>query len=302
MKFILPFLLVLFGSIAHADPLPASQSLPESSRFGAAIEYKNIAYAHDNPVQTFDLYLPAKHDPTPLPLIFWIHGGGWSGGNKDGIEVPYLVKQGYALVSVEYRFSQVAIFPAQIQDCNAALNYVVAHAIDYNIDPKRIVVAGNSAGGHLALLLGLARKEKTFDADPSIQPRAILNYYGPTDFTTVIADLQDLHANDSINFWYKIGKQLLGVPFDAPSTQATTASPITYVTDSAPPTLTLHGKNDNLVPPNQATRLKTALDSHHILNQLILIDGAGHAGPAFSTPAIQPQVIAFLDRVWEAKP
>jgi acetyl esterase/lipase len=164
--------------------------------YGDAIVKKDIPYVLNPHVrQTFDLYLP-KDKVSPVPLVFWLHGGAWMLSNKDWNNVKYLVKHGYAIASVDYRLSGDATFPAQIKDCNAALSFILANAASYGIDPKHFVVGGASAGGHLALLLGLARNEKLFDADSSIRPLAILDFFGPTDLTSIIDEVGEGHGRE----------------------------------------------------------------------------------------------------------
>src|ERR1700693_5016759 len=116
------------------------ENISDSSPYGDAFVKKDIPYtANPHPRQTFDLYLPKNKQSGPSTLIFWIHGGAWMLSNKDWDNVKYLVKQGYALASVDYRLSGDAIFPAQIRDCNTALNFILAHADSYGIDPKHFV-------------------------------------------------------------------------------------------------------------------------------------------------------------------
>ena len=126
-----------------------------------------------------------------MPLIVWIHGGGWEGGSKRGGPMEGFVASGFAAASVEYRFSQVAKFPAQIQDCQAAIRFLRANAAKYNIDPDHIGVAGESAGGHLAALLGTAGGKNVFppiggNEKQSDRVQAVCDFYGPADFTTVV--------------------------------------------------------------------------------------------------------------------
>ncbi len=221
--------------------------LPASSPYGAATIIRNIPYvAHLTPQQNFDLILPAQKGDQPFPLVVWIHGGAWMLGIKEWDNVKYLVRHGYAIASIDYRFSTEAPFPAQIQDCNTALNFILAHATNYGINPRRFVVGGGSAGGHLALLLGLARGEQDFGADPSIKPLAILDFFGPVDFNRTKDDLEAIHSEKGLEVFNDAVGRLLGVPVDQPSEKAKLASPITYVSASNPPVLILHGSQDDI--------------------------------------------------------
>lgn len=207
--------------------------------------------------------------------------------------MKYLVWHGYAIASIDYRFSTEARFPAQIQDCNAALNFIAAHATDYGINPRRFAVAGGSAGGHLALLLGLARTERDFGADPSIKPLAILDFFGPTDLNKMMDDLKTIHSEKGIEQFLDVVPKLLGAAVEQSPHKARLASPISYVSAASPPVLILHGSRDESVPPAQSRRLLAALDHAAVKTQLIMVD-AGHDGPLFSTPEVESKVIDFL--------
>ena len=247
---------------------------------------KDIPYEGDtNPHQTLDLYLPGSK---PAPLVLWVHGGGWKSNDKSWILVPYLVAKGYAVASINYRYSTEAIFPAQIQDANEALNFLLHHAEEYGLDKNRVAVAGDSAGGHLALLLGLARDEGGFGADAGVRPRAVIDFFGPTDFT-VFTEPPPAGAEDVI-------AQLLGAsPRDRPDL-AKAASPVTYVTAASPPVLILHGDKDDVVPPGQSRVLADLLKKANVPVDLVLVPGAGHEGPAFSSPKVQSKILQFLDQ------
>jgi acetyl esterase/lipase len=293
---IMTTLLTIVSASAQVPPpgrTPNGSTDPgDSSPFGNAVVKKGIPYvANAHPRQTLDLYLPKDNAQGPATLIVWIHGGAWMLSNKDWNNVKYLVKHGYALVSVDYRLSGDARFPAQIQDCNTALSFLVTNAASYGIDPKHFVVGGASAGGHLALLLGLARKERTFDADPSVKPFAILDFFGPTDLTSIIDEVGQGHGRevqeDAVS-------RLLGGPLINHLDLARLASPLTYINPQSPPVLILHGDKDDLVPYSQSQRLHSRLDQVGVENELLTVKEAGHDGPMFETPEIQEKVISFL--------
>ena len=252
--------------------------------------------AHPMTNQNFDLILPRIEGGEPLPLIVWIHGGAWMMGIKEWDNVKYLVRHGYAIASIDYRLSTEAPFPAQIQDCNAALNFILAHATNYGVSSRRFVVGGGSAGGHLALLLGLARDEKKFGANPSIKPLAILDFFGPADFNRMKEDLETIHSEKGLEIFKDAVGKLLGAPLEQSSEQAKRASPINYVSATSPPVLILHGNKDDSVPPVQSRHLHEVLDQAGVKNQLIMVE-AGHDGPLFSTPEIESKVVSFLNEV-----
>jgi acetyl esterase/lipase len=289
---------------ALAQPVPtnvqsAAEILPASSPYGPATIITNIFYAaHPVPQQNFDLILPAKKGDQPFPLVVWIHGGAWMLGIKEWDNVKYLVRHGYAIASIDYRFSTEAPFPAQIQDCNAALNFILAQATNYGVSPKRFVVGGGSAGGQLALLLGLARDGKDFGADKSIKPLAILDFFGPTDFTRGRDDLKAIHSEKGVEIFDDAVGKLLGAPVDQSSAEAWLASPIQYVSAASPPVLIVHGAQNDMVSTDQSRRLHAALNRVGVKNRLVIVDPAGHDGPLFSTPEIETKVVNFLKEVF----
>ena len=300
----LPLLLTFTVALvvgARADstaPAGTTETLPATSPYGEATAIRNIPYVvGGTPRQTFDLYLPEKKGAGPLPFVVWMHGGAWELSSKEWDNVKYLVKNGYAIASIDYRLAPQDRFPAQIQDCNAALNFIVGHAESYGLDPKRCVVGGASAGGHLVLLLGLARREREFGADPTIKPLAILDFFGPTDLNGITDDARAARSETSLKLNARVLPQLLGASPEADPATARVASPLSYVTADAPPVLILQGTKDELVPSVQSERLHAKLDELHVKNQLILIDGAPHDGPSYETPEQQEKVLKFLHDV-----
>ena len=294
--------LTLFSSGAVFAQSGITNVLPISSPYGESIAIRNIPYvAHPAPRQNFDLYLPKNSSSKALPFIVWIHGGAWTMGIKEWDNVKYLVRHGYAIASIDYRIAPENRFPTQIQDCNSALNFILDHATAYGLNPRQFVVGGASAGGHLALLLGLARHEHDFGADPSLKPLAILDFFGPADMNHLMDDLRAVHSEKGIALMQDVGTNLLGAQVEQSPDKARIASPITYVSAASPPVLILQGGKDNLVPAAQSRRLHAALDRAGVKNQLIMVDNAGHDGPLFSTPEMESKVIGFLNKIF-AKP
>ncbi len=203
--------------------------------------------------QKLDLYLPTEADPNgPRPLLVWVHGGAWLGGSKNPCPAARFAKEGYAVASVNYRLSQHALFPAQIQDCKAAIRWLRANAGSYGYDPNRIGVWGASAGGHLVALLGTAGDVNEFDVGPnqSVPSRvqAVCDFFGPTDFTKMSGFWSTMKhdAPDAPE------SKLIGGPIQENPPKAQKANPITYVTKDDPPFLIVHGDKDPLVPHNQS--------------------------------------------------
>lgn len=259
---------------------------------------RDIAYVPDgHPRQRLDLYLP-KDSPRPLPLIIWIHGGGWLGGSKDAVRLarPYL-NRGYAVASIGYRLSSDAIFPAQIEDCKAAVRWLRAHAHDYDLDPHRFAAWGSSAGGHLAALLGTAGDIGEWDVglytNVSSRVQAVCNFFGPADFRRIPLYL-------ATNLPSAFGRaeapesKLLGGPVTTNLDRAAAASPVVYVTPDDPPFLIVHGDRDMIVPHDQSEALYEALKQARVPVHFHTVVGGGH-GQGFGGPDLDRVVQTFFD-------
>ena len=259
--------------------------------------HRDIAYVENgHERQKLDLYVPEKAG-APLPLLIWIHGGGWAAGSKDGC--PPLrsgfTERGYAVASIGYRLSGHATFPAQIEDCKAAIRWLRAHAKEYNLDPKRFGVWGSSAGGHLVALVGTSGDVKQFDVganlDQSSRVQAVCDYYGPTDFTVFVTTPgYESHATDS-----SPEAKLIGGAVAENKDKAARVNPITYVSRDDPPFLIVHGDKDPTVPINQSQLLFDALKRAGVSAHFHTIHGAGHGGPGFTGKNIDDMVAAFFD-------
>lgn len=244
-----------------------------------------------------DLYLPEKANG-PMPLIIWVHGGGWQNGSKDGC--PPLrggyIERGYAVASINYRLSGHAVFPAQIEDCKAAIRWLRAHAKEYGLDAKRFGVWGSSAGGHLVALLGTSGEVKEFDVgahlDQSSRVQAVCDYYGPTDFTVFVSTPgYERHATADAPEAKSIGGAVL-----ENKAKAARVNPITYVSKDDPPFLIVHGDQDPTVPINQSQLLFEALKKTGVSAHFHTIHGAGHGGPGFAGQDISGMVSTFFDQ------
>jgi acetyl esterase/lipase len=285
----------------------ARQQLPRSRQkelpAGTKIE-RDIVYAQVGERKLLlDLYVPPKGSG-PLPVVVWIHGGGWRSGSKGsgGPALP-MVARGYALVDVGYRLSGEAIFPAQVQDCKAAVRWVRANAATYGLDPDHIGAWGSSAGGHLVAFLGTAGDAREFDTeanrDYSSRVQAVCDWFGPTDFLQM--DKHSLEGSRLIHDAADSPESLLvGGPIQQEPYRslAKKADPITYVTKDDPPFLIMHGDKDMLVPLHQSELLHDALGKAGVDAALHVVKGAGHGlqdgeerpGQLFET------VAAFFDK------
>jgi acetyl esterase/lipase len=227
-----------------------------------------------------DIYIPTKAK-SPTPLVIFIHGGAWlQGAKEEGPGIP-LCRKGFACASINYRLTDAAIFPAQIEDCKAAVRFLRAHAADYNIDPQRIGVWGVSAGGHLASLLGTTCGDRQLEGnlgnnqvDSCVQ--AVCDWCGPSDFLSVA---KQAGSRTKIDYDSPKGPValLLGGLQKERAELAAAASPITHVDKSDPPFLIVHGDIDDLVPYAQSQELHKALTEAGVPNKLITIAGGGHS-------------------------
>lgn len=260
---------------------------------GRVPTHRDIAYVPEgHERQKLDLYLPEERGAEPLPLIIWVHGGAWRAGNKAGCPARRFVERGYAVASINYRLSQHAIFPAQIQDCKAAVRWLRANAGTYNLDPTRFGVWGSSAGGHLVALLGTAGDVKKFDVGENLgvssRVQAVCDFFGPTDFTKMSSfpSRMDHDAPDSPE------SRLIGGAVQENGDKVRRADPITYVTRDDPPFLIVHGDKDPLVPHNQSELLRDALKKVDVPVRLYTVEGGGHGG--FKDPKVDPLVAEFF--------
>jgi acetyl esterase/lipase len=242
-----------------------------------------------------DLYLPEKADG-PLPVIVGIHGGGWSAGSKEGAQGVRLSGRGYAVACIMYRLSGEAIFPAQIEDCKAAVRWLRANAKQYNLDPSRFGAIGHSAGGHLSSLLGTSGDVKEFETGDnqnfSSRVQAVCAMSGPTDLLQM-----DAHALPIAPFKHDAPQspesRLIGGAIQENKEKAARVNPLTYITQDDPPFLLIHGDQDPLVPPHQAELLNEALKKASLETKLHFVKGAGHGTGG---PEVNRLVDDFFDK------
>ena len=256
-----------------------------------------------------DMLIPTSVSE-PTPVLIWIHGGGWRSGTRAPIptRATNLCPRGYAVVSIDYRLTGVARWPAQIQDSRAAVRWIRAHATQYNFDPGRIAAWGNSAGGHLAAMLATAGGVRrgtvgsaTVDLEGTVggnlqyssRVQAGVSWYPLTDF------LQERFypMNRDFDGASSYEGSLLGGRMQDRPELAETANPIGYVSPGDPPMLVMHGTADRTVPFNQSELLVDALLDNGVDARLYAIEGAGHSSSYFDRSTPLNVVYAFLDRV-----
>lgn len=299
------FFTLFCTGICFAEPVSEKQlrPIPPLPR-GVRIEM-DIQYVPDgDAAQSLDLYLPEKSTDKPMPVVVWVHGGGWWGGDKNGCPAVGMVPQGYAAVSIEYRFSKKAVFPAQIQDCQAAIRWLRANSAKYHLDPDHIGVWGASAGGHLVALLGTSGGKKAFvpiggNEDQSDRVQAVCDLFGPADFNTVMSQAAEDNAVKNI-FKFNTPEDpysaLIGVKLGEDKEKGDAVSPVHYVSKDNAPILILHGTADALVPFAQSMEFADALKNAGVDVTLQKFPGAGHGGSVFNLPAVQKLTKTFFDK------
>jgi len=242
-----------------------------------------------------DLYLPSAKLPShPLPLVVWVHGGGWMIGNPradwtygDWTQVlARLSARGYVVAGVSYRLSGEARFPAQIDDVHAALQFLRQNASHWGIDSNRVYIWGLSAGGHLAALAGM----QSAQSKPESRVQGVVDWFGPTDFEALKASA----STGAI-------PELLGCSSKG-CTDAVlvAASPVSYVSAQAPPTLIMQGDADQLVPAAQSQELYDRLHAVGVPVKLLRMPGLGHGFTGATTQQLQQLLettFAYFDQL-----
>jgi len=253
---------------------------------------RDIEYASaDGHSLKLDLYLPAGRNPAP-PIILWLHGGGWRYGDKSHVPLRFLASEGYAIASIDYRLSPNAPFPAQIHDCKAAVRWIKANAAKHRIDPSRIVAAGESAGAHLALLLGTTGNEAALDggvgahANESTKVAAVIDFFGSGDLTVYI----DAPVGEST----EVLTLLLGGPLAERRELARQASPVHWISAGDARALVLHGKADDAVPLVQSQQLIEQFQAANVKVTWHFLPTAGHNTGPFLDEAGKERIRTFL--------
>jgi acetyl esterase/lipase len=243
-----------------------SQEPAKSPSPPAVKVWRDLPYIeHGGRRNWLDLYLP-QNVAGALPVIVWIHPGAWQQGSKELCPAALLLTKGYAVASINFRLAQDAAFPAQIEDCKAAIRWLRANAAKYRLDAAHIGAWGASSGGHLASLLGTTGGVKELEGtggnlEQSSRVQAVVDWFGPSDFTMPYKLDSDAAS---------VVAMLIG-PADAKNQEKLRrASPVTYVDKDAAPFLIMHGE-----------LLAAALKKAGVEAQLVILKGSGHGGIAF---------------------
>ncbi len=296
--------LTLILLLLTASPLAAAPATKPTGLPPHTIAMRDIRYG-DGPGNSnlLDIYMP-DNATDARPLIVWVHGGGWSEGDKHGCASLPMVAHGFIAASINYRLSSQAIYPAQIQDCKGAIRFLRAHAKQYRIDPNRIGVWGASAGGHLVALLGTSGDSKELEGnvggnlDQSSRVQAVCDWFGPSDLGQFAEQAQAAGIMKS-TAGPPLIMALIGGGLQQKKDLVRLANPITFIDkntgDKLPPFLIMHGDKDTTVPLAQSQLLNDALKNAGATVEFQIIKGAGH-GNGFNTPKIAKTVSDFFEK------
>ena len=275
-NFILLLLLIVFTSTAvvrgqEQNTTPSLLRIADRYWMQPDVVYGS---ANNTPLK-LDIWYPRDNN-TPTPTVVFIHGGGWIFGSKEGAVyqlLPYL-ERGWRAVNIEYRMASNSLAPGAVEDTRCALRWIYRNAKQWNFDTSKIVLTGQSAGGHLSLITGMLPDGTPLDnrcyadakyGDVPMKVAAIVNWYGITDVNDLI---QGPDLKNYAVMW-------MGSMPNAAEV-AKSVSPLTYVRPGLPPIISIQGDKDDVVPYQQSVRLKQALDKAGVTNKLVTIPGGGH--------------------------
>lgn len=278
------FALSLCCAVASSGPAAAAGKVIRDVQFASSGEAPLL----------LDLYLP--EGKAAVGLIVWVHGGAWRAGSRATVDLADMTSRGWAVASVDYRLSPVARFPAQVHDIKAAIRYLRAHAARHGYPASRFVIAGSSAGGHLAALVGVSNGQAELEGavgserQVSSDVQAIVSLYGASNLTSILAQ----STPHGLSVRVPALELLLGARPDAVPELARLASPVFHVGPSEPPLLMLHGDQDLQMPINQSHELEGVYRRHGRPVRLVVVHGSGHGGSAFTEPAKLALIDEFL--------
>lgn len=280
------------GSFAQTQTANAKKKQPKPLPSGVTAEKDIVFTTTEHCPLKLDVYRPVESDG-PLPTILFIHGGGWAKGDKASAlgTAAWIVPDGYAVVSANYRLTGTAQWPAQINDCYEAVRWVRRNAGEYGFDGNRIGVWGTSAGGHLVALMGTRPSDGTEKVSSHVQ--AVCDWFGPTDLLTmppnVVTEKRSFEQVAKSN-----GAKLLGAPVPTIPEKAKQASAFHNVSPDDAPTLIMHGSEDPGVPLEQSEKFFKALQAAGVPSTLHIVQGAGHGGKEFQSEESREVVRQFF--------
>jgi acetyl esterase/lipase len=261
---------------------------------GEPREYKTIEFARvGEHALSLDLFLPARSKP---PLIIYIHGGAWRAGSRAEVPIAPLIENGFAIASVDYRLTPVAPFPANVHDIKAAIRFLRENAVEFGFDAQRFAIAGSSAGGHLAALVGVTNGVKELEGDGgghrgvSSDVQAVVSFYGAANLQTILGQ----STPHGLSVRVPALQLLLGGPPAEKPELARLASPVAHVNPKSPPILLIHGDADPQMPFEQSCELQAAYVKAGRTVELVTVKGGLHGGKEFYDEAHLALVAKFL--------
>lgn len=279
-------------NVSH-KPLHKGTEIPLPEVPPGADVVRDVHYgSHER--QSYDVYLP-KDAKRPMPVVVFLHPGAWSRRDKRAVRTMFVLEHGFALVSIGYRLAQHARFPAQVNDVNDGLRHLIANADTYGIDCNRLVLAGTSAGAHLASLAVLAQDHDAFHPVAGLTPRGIVAIYGAYDMPRLLRE-EDQVDIDQTSPDSPLGLMFGEAPVNRPDLLRE-ISPITYAAAGAPPFLIMHGREDRVLPWTQSADMATRLIELGVDVTLRVLPSAGHGDEAFRRPPVSDQIVAFIQTV-----
>lgn len=285
-------LLVALPALAYAAP-PDGEDDPMAALPAGLVFARDVAYGDTSDAQRLDILYPTDGRP-PQPAIVMIHGGGWYTGDKGGVQTARMLRAfadaGFTALSINYRLSDEAPFPAAVEDCKRAIRWVRAHARDYGVDPGRIGVIGGSAGGHLSAMLAVTRPDDGLEGpgyeDQSSAVQAAVPVCPPCDLRVHLSERLKEEADPAVARFLGAGGAAL----------AGRASPISYAHPGAAPMLLVHGTADARVVPAQSEAMAAALAAAGALHELMLVEGGRHGMGIVRSEAEFARVLAFFTK------
>src|ERR1700744_4828050 len=265
------FLLFSLGLLLGLMACGCMGRLPSSVKVQRNIEFASVG----GQSLKLDIYSP-KQATNKLPVVVWLHPGGWNQGSRKFCPIGFMAARGVAIVSIDYRLSTTAPFPAQIYDCKGAIRWLRANADRYNLDADHIGVFGASSGGHLALLLATTTGNKQMEGDVggnlnfSSQVQCVCAFYPPTDLNRLVPAPKD-RANPK-----GLVAKLIGGAVGANVDKAIAASPMTYLDKHCTPVFLMHGSADKLVPVEQSEIFYEAARKAGVDAHLEIVPNKGH--------------------------
>lgn len=287
--------------------IPGSETIPRCTDLsGFPKAFLDVPFSDRSETLKLNLVLPGEEEG-PYPVIVFIHGGGWLMGDKNHVQtqpVYRLLYAGYAVCCINYRLSDEAKWPLPLHDCKAAVRFLRANAGKFGLDTERIGVVGNSAGGHLAAMMGTTNQKPEFEdltmgcGEYSSDVQAVFVWYGPYDFTNWIEDWKKVYPGQPYEYEVSAEAFMLGHTLKEYPERVKEASPIFHLDENTAPFYVEHGTGDHAVPYYQCERFynrcRELLGKEHI--SMKLFEGAEHSDPVFKTDENVFEFVRFFDK------